>query len=52
MKVKGLNYDGVAKLAGFQNGNVVKTTVTRRLPHFARLLVLLWEAENAVNRLS
>jgi hypothetical protein len=45
MKAKGLNYEGVAKLAGFKNGNVVKATVTRGLPHFARLLVVLWESQ-------
>lgn len=45
MKAKGLDYDGVAKLAGFKNGKVVKATVTRGLPHFARLLVVLWEEE-------
>lgn len=43
MKAKGLTYDEVAKLAGFKNGNVVKATVARGLPHFARLLVVLWE---------
>jgi hypothetical protein len=52
MKAKGLDYDGVANLAGFKNGNVVKATVTRGLPHFARLLVLLWEADFTVSRLS
>lgn len=46
MKAKGLTYDEVARLAGFKNGNVVKATVTRGLPHFARLLVVLWEEEN------
>lgn len=45
MKARGLNYDEVARLAGFKNGAVVKATVTRGLPHFARLLVLLWEAD-------
>lgn len=43
MKAKGLDYASVAKLAGFKNGAVVKATVTRGLPHFARLLVVLWE---------
>lgn len=45
MKAKGLNYEQVAQLAGFKNGNVVKATVSRGLPHFARLMVVLWEAE-------
>lgn len=49
MKAKELNYDDVAKLAGFKNGKVVKATVTRGLPHFARLLVVLWERENEQN---
>ena len=43
-------YEGVAKLAGFKNGNVVKATVTRGLPHFARLLVVIWEIDSMVNR--
>jgi len=45
MKARGLDYEAVAKLAGFKNGQVVKATVTRGLPHFARLLVVLWEQE-------
>jgi len=45
MKANGLDYNEIAKLAGFKNGNVVKATVTRGMPHFARLLVLLWEAD-------
>lgn len=45
MKAKELDYEGVARLAGFKNGAVVKATVTRGLPHFARLLVVLWERE-------
>lgn len=45
MKAKRLDYDGVARMAGFKNGAVVKATVTRGLPHFARLLVVLWEPE-------
>jgi len=40
MKAKGLDYTGVAKLAGLKNGNVIKTTVTRGLPLFAWLLVV------------
>ncbi|MEM9931134.1 MAG: hypothetical protein AAF840_15050, partial [Bacteroidota bacterium] len=52
MKAKGLDYEGVAKLAGFKNGAVVKATVTRGLPHFARLLVILWEGELAVKKSS
>jgi hypothetical protein len=47
MKAKGLDYNEVAKLAGFKNGAVVKATVTRGLPHFARLLVVLWEENSA-----
>jgi hypothetical protein len=47
MKAKGLYYNEVAKLAGFKNGAVVKATVTRGLPHFARLLVVLWEENSA-----
>ncbi len=45
MKARGLNYDAVADLAGFKSGSVVKATVTRGLPHFARLLVVLWETD-------
>jgi hypothetical protein len=52
MKTRGLDYNEVAKLAGFKNGNVVKATVTRGLPHFARLLVLLWEIYFFETRLS
>lgn len=45
MKAKGLDYEAVARLAGFKNGAVVKATVTRGVPLFARLLVILWERE-------
>jgi len=40
MKAKGL-----ARLGGFKNGAVVKATVSRGLPRFACLLVVLWEKE-------
>jgi hypothetical protein len=43
MEAKGLDYNEVAKLARFKSGNGVKATVTRGLPHFARLLVVLWD---------
>lgn len=43
IKAKGLDYNDVARLGGFKNGQVVKATITRGLPHFARLLVVLWE---------
>lgn len=40
----GISFD-VAKLAGFKSGDVVKATISRGLPHFARLAVVLWEGE-------
>ncbi len=45
MKAQGLTYKDVAKLAGFKNGNVVKATVNRGVPHFARLMVVVWEKD-------
>lgn len=48
MKDKGLDYNAVAKLAGFKNANVVKATINRGLPHFARLLVVLHEQGTAM----
>lgn len=48
MKAKGLDYAEVAKLAGFKSGDVVKATISRGLPHFARLAVVLWEGEENV----
>jgi hypothetical protein len=52
MKAKNLNYDEVARLAGFKNGAVVKATIARGLPHFARLAVVLWERERAIVQLT
>lgn len=49
MKAKELDYEAVAKLAGFKNGAVVKATVNRGLPHFARLLVVLWEDDRTTS---
>ncbi|MBC6995730.1 hypothetical protein QWY85_18055 [Neolewinella lacunae] len=48
MKAKNMDYERVAQLAGFKNGAVVKATVARGLPHFARLMVVLWEEENQI----
>lgn len=52
MAARELDYESVARLAGFKSGAVVKATVTRGLPHFARLLVLLLEGELSVSEVA
>lgn len=45
MKEQKLTYDDVAHLGGFKNGQVVKATISRGLPSFARLAVVLHERQ-------
>ncbi len=43
MQAKGWTYDDVAKFGRFRNGKVVEATISRGLPAFARLAVVLFE---------
>lgn len=43
MKSKELSYEEVAQMGGFKNANVVKATISRGLPNFAKFAVLLFE---------
>lgn len=43
MKSNGWKYDDVAKMGGFKNGKVVKATISRGLPAFAKLAVVISE---------
>lgn len=49
MKAKNWTYDDVAKWGGFKNGKVVEATVSRGLPAFARLAVVLFEQGSLVD---
>lgn len=43
MKAKNWTYDDVAKLGRFKNGKVVEASVSRGLPAFAKLAVMVFE---------
>ncbi|MDX2248993.1 MAG: hypothetical protein SF052_19555 [Bacteroidia bacterium] len=43
MRAKNWTYDDVAKYGRFKNGQVIEATISRGLPSFAKLLVVLFE---------
>jgi hypothetical protein len=43
MTAKGWTYDDVAKYGRFSSGKVVEATISRGLPSFAKLAVVLYE---------
>ena len=43
MKTQNLSYTDIAKMGGFKNAKVVEATISRGLPRFARVAVLLHE---------
>jgi hypothetical protein len=43
MKKNNWNYDDVAKLGNFKSGKVIEATVSRGLPSFAKLAVVIYE---------
>lgn len=43
MKTNNWTYDDIAKMGGFKSGDVIKTTISRGLPLFAKLSVLVYE---------
>ena len=45
MHERNWSYDDVAQLGGFKNGAVVKASIHRKLPAFARVLVQMHEVD-------
>ncbi len=45
MEAKGWTYEDVARYGRFKNGKVVEATISRGLPAFARLAVVLFEQQ-------
>ena len=43
MQEKNWTYEDVAKLGNFKNGKVIEATISRGLPAFARLAVVIYE---------
>jgi hypothetical protein len=43
MAAKGWTYDDVAKLGNFKSGKVIEATISRGLPSFAKLAVVIYE---------
>ena len=43
MKDNNWTYDDIARMGGFRNGGVIKATVSRGLPSFAKLSVVIYE---------
>ena len=43
MKDNNWNYDDVAKLGNFKSGKVIEATISRDLPSFAKLAVVIYE---------
>jgi hypothetical protein len=43
MKANNWTYDDVAKLGGFKSGAVIQASISRGLPSFARLAVIMFE---------
>ena len=43
MKAQGWTYEDVAKLGSFKNGKVIEATISRGLPAFAKLAVVVHE---------
>jgi hypothetical protein len=46
MKENHWTYDDVAQMGGFKNGEVIKATISRGLPSFAKLAVMVYERLN------
>lgn len=46
MKENNWGYDDIARMGNFKNGEVVKSTVSRGLPSFAKLAVRIYEKIN------
>lgn len=47
MKERSWSYDDIAAMGGFKNGHVVKSTLNRGLPSFAKVAVLAYEKGNS-----
>lgn len=47
MKENSLSYNQIALIGGFKNGNVLKSTISRGLPNFAKLAVFIHEKRQA-----
>ena len=45
MKETSLSYNQIALIGGFKNGDVLKSTISRGLPNFAKLAVFIHEKE-------
>lgn len=50
MKRSKLSYEELALIGGFKNGNVLKSTISRGLPNFAKIAVFMHEKETSHNR--
>ena len=48
MKENNWNYEDVAKLGNFKSGKVIEATVSRGLPSFAKLAVVIFERTNKI----
>lgn len=49
MKENGLSYDELALIGGFKNGNVLKSTISRGIPSFAKVAVFIYEKNELEN---
>lgn len=49
MKKNGLSYDELALIGGFKNGNVLKSTISRGIPSFAKVAVFIYEKNELEN---
>jgi len=43
MKEKNWTYDDIAKMGNFKNGKVIEATISRGLPSFAKLSIVIYE---------
>ena len=46
MKEVEITYDDLALIGGFKNGNVLKSTISRGIPNFAKVAVFIHEKNN------
>lgn len=46
MKASNWTYDDIAKMGNFKNGKVIEATISRGLPSFAKLAVVIYEQTN------
>ncbi len=49
MKENGLSYEELALIGGFKNGNVLKSTISRGIPSFAKVAVFIYEKKELEN---